>query len=296
MYFAIKKIPFKKLTVLIIALLPMTIQEAVSLSPDALTIALSIALISYILFIKFEQKTRLNVRQYILLLIMSVILSLCKIVYLPLCFLALLISADRFKSKKDKAIKLVILEAIAILLNFLWFKYATRYLIEINPGVNSFEQTQYILSNIIEYVVIIIRTISVYAKNYIFQLVGDSMLQLNANTSNIYQLILFVILVLTLLCDKSKEKISTKLKVFVGIITATIIGLIFTSIYVQWNPVGNGLIMGIHGRYFIPIALLFAILLENKFIEFKKIPYNYIFMTIVFANLNVVATMIYYFS
>lgn len=296
MYFAIKKIPFKKLTVLIIALLPMTIQEAVSLSPDALTIALSIALISYILFIKFEQKTRLNVRQYILLLIMSVILSLCKIVYLPLCFLALLIPADRFKSKKDKAIKLVILEAIAILLNFLWFKYATRYLIEINPGVNSFEQTQYILSNIIEYIVIIIRTISVYAKNYIFQLVGDSMLQLNANTSNIYQLILFVILVLTLLCDKSKEKISTKLKVFVGIITATIIGLIFTSIYVQWNPVGNGLIMGIHGRYFIPIALLFAILLENKFIEFKKIPYNYIFMTIVLANLNVVATMIYYFS
>lgn len=122
------------------------------------------------------------------------------------------------------------------------------------------------------------------------------MLQLNANTSNIYQLILFSILILTLLCDKSKQKISTKLKLFVGFVTATIIGLIFTSIYVQWNPVGNGLVMGIHGRYFIPIVLLCAILLENKLIEFKKIPYNYIFMTIVLANLNVVATMIYYFS
>ena len=296
MYFAIKKIPFKKFTVLIIALLPMTIQEAVSLSPDALTIAISIALISYILFLKFEQKIKLSMKQYFLLIIMCIILSLCKIVYLPLCFLAWLIPIDRFKNKKDKAIKIFILEAIAITLNFVWFKYATRYLIEINPGVNSLKQTQYILNNIIEYIVIVIRTISVYAKGYLFQLVGDSMLQLNANTSNIYQLILFSILILTLLCDKSKQKISTKLKLFVGFVTATIIGLIFTSIYVQWNPVGNGLVMGIHGRYFIPIVLLCAILLENKLIEFKKIPYNYIFMTIVLANLNVVATMIYYFS
>lgn len=274
----------------------MTIQEAISLAPDALTIAMSIALISYILFLKYEQETKLSLKQYLLLIGMCLILALCKIVYLPLCFLVLIIPKERFKDGKDKFMKIFILELVAIVFNLLWFKYATRYLIEINPEVNSLGQTQYILSNILEYIIIIIRTVNMYGKNYLFQLVGSEMLQLNANTSNVYQLILFLVLILTLLLDNSKQKISTKFKAFIGFITIIIIGLIFTSIYIQWNPVGSNLVNGIQGRYFIPIILLLSVLLENRFIEIKKVPYKYIFMTFALANLNIIATMIYYFS
>ena len=51
-YLAIKIIPVKKMAIFIIMFFPLVIQEAISLSPDALTIAITAFLIAYVLNLK----------------------------------------------------------------------------------------------------------------------------------------------------------------------------------------------------------------------------------------------------
>ena len=60
-------------------------------------------------------------------------------------------------------------------------------------------------------------------------------------------------------------------KIIITLVILAIIALIFTSLYVQWTTVGSKSILGIQGRYFIPILPLAAILIgsvikvENKY-------------------------------
>lgn len=82
-YFAIKRLPFKKLAALMIALLPIGIQQAGSLSPDALTNALSIYFVSFVLSLIYRDE-KLTRKDYIMLAITSILVAIIKIIYLPL--------------------------------------------------------------------------------------------------------------------------------------------------------------------------------------------------------------------
>jgi uncharacterized membrane protein len=48
-----------------------------------------------------------------------------------------------------------------------------------------------------------------------------------------------------------------------------ILGLTFSSLYVQWTPYMNDTIVGIQGRYFIPLLLPVALVLK-RFIILKN--------------------------
>ena len=91
-YFAIKVIPFKKQIVFFLGLLPLTLMEYASMSSDALTISSCIFYIAYILYLKYDDnKNKLTKKDIVLLTIMTIVVSLCKIVYIPLALLLFII-------------------------------------------------------------------------------------------------------------------------------------------------------------------------------------------------------------
>ena len=55
-YFSIRYIPFLKKFIMFVSLLPITMQEAVSLSPDSITIGFAAFLFSYVMFLSYERK------------------------------------------------------------------------------------------------------------------------------------------------------------------------------------------------------------------------------------------------
>ena len=78
-----------------------------------------------------------------------------------------------------------------------------------------------------------------------------------------------------------------------------IILLIFTSLYVQWTPLKNDVIIGIQGRYFIPILifvpLIFIGLFKKKNIKFDESKINpYIFGFIIFQLINAITMVLLY--
>ena len=91
LYFAIKLMPFGKKLLLIPAMIPIAIEGFTSLSPDAMTISVAFFYIAYILHLAFGTKEQLGIKEKVILLISSIVIALCKIVYIPLVGLILII-------------------------------------------------------------------------------------------------------------------------------------------------------------------------------------------------------------
>ena len=282
-YFSIKYIPYKKHLVLFVSFLPITLQEAASLSPDALAISLSIFYISYILKIRNDNKMIQN-KQMFILLIISILLSLCKIVYLPLCLLLLLIPKKLYNSKKKFIIYNLIVIGISTILNLVWLKYTSRYLVAFSQS-NSSEQLKYILTNPIFYFLTIINTLDTYLLNWLLDIGGRALGLFKIKTSILTVLPTLYIMVKLIVGEKNDKNNEYNIIeiVFILIMILSIIMLIFTSLYLQWTPLKSNIIEGIQGRYFIPLIIPISYIFIKKEKE-KSINANLI-MFIIFSNL-----------
>ena len=257
-YFSIKYLPAKKELALFIFLLPITLQEAISLSPDAITIGVSSLFVSMILAFRYNKDKMLSKKELFFLALLAIILSLCKIVYLPICFLLFLLPSSCFKSKKHKYIYTIFIISIATILNLIWLDISSLYLNAFHHRSNSSLQLEYIISNPLKYLATFINTLDVYLVNYLVTMVGGQLGPLTINTSTPIVIITLIILFYLIVSNNKKYFLNIKERVFMIIIVLIVVALVFTSIYMQWNSVENKIIEGIQGRYFIPLLLLLA--------------------------------------
>ena len=51
--------------------------------------------------------------------------------------------------------------------------------------------------------------------------------------------------------EEIKNKFKTYQLVWISLVCLAIIGLIFTSLYIQWTNIGSTSILGVQGRYFL---------------------------------------------
>lgn len=297
-YFAIKYIPFNKILVVVVALLPITMQEFASLSSDALTIAISVFFVAYILHLRFDDNIKtLSRKDWWILIISMVTVSMSKIVYLPLCLLVFLIPENKLNSRKDKILKLGSLFIGVTILNLLWLVYSSRFLIEYNIGVNSKQQVLFILKNPIEYCFIMLRTLVTYFQSWWLGLVGYDLGIFGLHTINISYIFAFslsIVLIVLFLVNEDKDiKIDKITRIIFAFVFVCVVVLIFTSLYVQFNKVRNTAIIGIQPRYFVPLLLLIPIILNNKILVFnKKVDYKYFLMYIVFLSIHTLSFII----
>ena len=85
LYFAIKLMPFGKEILLLVMCVPIAVEGLTSLSPDGLTISMCLLFVAYIFNLVFNEKIeKITVKHKIIIGILGIIISLCKIVYLPL--------------------------------------------------------------------------------------------------------------------------------------------------------------------------------------------------------------------
>ena len=296
-YMAIKLIPTKKIVVVFVSLLPITIQEIVSLSCDALLISMSIFYISYILYLKYDKtKQSIGKKEIIILAVSSVIISLCKIVYLPICLLLLLLPKEKFKTNKIRIITIVSIICISILLNLIWLVYCSRFLIPFNEGVNSKEQIIYVLQHPINYLLIFFRTINEFNQINVVGLVGEGLGVYDAQSSVIFIYPALVIATMLFIVNDQNDNIvfdkKTKIICLLVFIITTI--LMYTSVYVQWTSVYSQLIYGIQSRYFLPILLLSSIILNNdKLLYNGSLSKRYILLFMLFLNINTISVILY---
>ena len=293
--FSLKKIPFKKTTLMCITMLPMTFQIAVSMSADCMTMGVSLALISYVLSLIHDKDKKIDKKDLTIIAILSIVLALCKIIYLPICLIVFFIPKNKFESLKDKYLKLSLIFIITVLFNFIWLTLASQYLAALN---NSGKQLEYIFSNIFNYAYIIINTLIQNSGGYINTMVGKSLGMFCVEISSIYIYLILLIFVFLILFD-NKNVINNKyLKIGCLIIFILVFGLMATSLYLDWTSYKANIIDGIQGRYFLPILILVFIMMSNKSFEIKNnkiFNKNLLLLIMLIINFYVINTISLYY-
>lgn len=297
LYFAMKLMPFGKKIFLVIMAIPIAVEGFTSLSSDAMTISIAMLLIAYIFNIIFNyNKKMVTWKDKVILGALCIIIALCKIVYLPLVGLLLLLPREKFTSKKDKIVTIIVLITIATIINLSWLYVSSQYLAEYKEG-RPVEQVQKLLTNPIEFFKIVFHSINLNGNKYLMSMFGG---ELGLNEHVILHTItpyvfLFLCLTLGIIDNDIKHKLSRFQNWIIALIILAITALIFTSLFIQWTPTENTSIAGIQGRYFLPFLPLAILLMGNLKIKAdykEETTVKFISITILLMQINVILSIL----
>ena len=251
-------IPYGRKFLFLAMVFPLTLQEMAAISPDGFTISLALLLFSYVLYIRCREG-KIKKRDIVVLVTVCLLLSLCKIVYFVLVLLVLLIPKEKYENKKNRAIFNASVIIASIAANLVWLKISSGYLMEFQPGVDSFAQVRGIFSNPFNYYLVVVRTLLENSVFYVQSMIGSYMGSMNIVITP-FVCTSYLIMLVALMVGNSERMpdIRKADKYILFSIFVLCSALIFTSLYVQWTSLGNDMVVGIQGRYFTPIIPVLA--------------------------------------
>jgi uncharacterized membrane protein len=245
-----------RLVLALVALLPMSLYEAASLSADGFTIATAILTAAAFYRITFRQGFGSRVEQC-LVIFSSVLLSLSKLVYCPFVLLAMMIPPSRFGSTRRYAgfVAAALGVNAAALVLWMWHFHGLPR-INSDPAVNGGLQIRFILQHPGHLVPLLITTAHAWWYGIFRGMVGIF-------GWNEYPLPLAIIVISYLLLLAAIGIERPRLRRVVGVsLAVAVLGVLAIGAgdYIEWTPVGDSRIWGIQGRYFIPMLPLLVFL------------------------------------
>ena len=270
MYYSIKKIPFGKSLLFSLCLLPMVTHLVCSYSYDGMIIAMSFLLTSYLLNMIYLED-RISKKDFLIVFILSILLSPCKIVYASICFLSFLIPKKNMSEFKYKYLPqaLCIIGAIfsIFIVQFANLSVAggqSNYITWADaPGYT----LGWALANPSGAIHIFAKTIKKYGASYLTRMLGSSLGWLRVEIPWYVILGFIVIIFMAMVNDKNEDiKIKNTHKVWTLMLCLGSSLLIMYSMFTGHTPQGWDVIEGIQGRYFIPLLPMFYLVIRNNFI------------------------------
>jgi uncharacterized membrane protein len=296
LYLAIKLTPVMKWVFLLLGLMPMSIYEAASFSSDGFNIAISFLLIAFIFKLALDDNIiKIHRNQILLLILLGALLALSKQVYVLILFLFFMIPLHKYQSRKNQVINFAGIFIISIIILMIWRLLAAGIYVPISNQISVLGQLSFIISNPLSYLGIFLNTILQNLTYYLTTFVGsfgwiDN--GLDTPLPNILVYLYIIALIFAALTDNVDININLNQKV-VSVFTYLItFASIFTLEYLMWTVVANKSIDGVFGRYFIPIAPMFFLLLHNKRIKDLK-GKNLFIVLFALIVLSISAYMIY---
>lgn len=240
---------------LILALMPMSIFQAASNSPDVLVNSLSFLLIALILSLIVARQEKIPLKIFGLIGLVVLLLSAIKPVYTLIACLILVVPVKRFGSLRRFVPLICSLAVLAIGPFMIWN--------QIDPGGAGFsahpasiEQVHFITHDPLAFIRFfshsLVQSIIPMQKMFVGVLGWlDTPLPVY-----VYPLYLCALVLAAILCDNPATKISISTRVYSFLIFLGIVVAIYLYNFVFWTPVGAKQIEGVQGRYLIPIAPL----------------------------------------
>jgi Predicted membrane protein len=269
-YLALNIMPGFKKAFILAMLLPISVQQAIGINQDYLTNALFFLLTALLIKEIFDKdkSRKIDNKAIIKILIISILLSFCKIVYSSVVILALLIPSERFKNRKSESIIKLLIISIPMILT-------GGQLLKAAPGRNSHSSAvdQYNIMYVVNYP---IDSIKVYINTAVNRICLDLLNGLLsgfgwctkwANSSGLSGYIPMIIYSTFIISsDEDDCKLNKKQRIYLLGIAMLIIGLLYTAMFYLTN-VGESSILGLQSRYFIPVVILLYMMCSNEKIK-----------------------------
>lgn len=261
-YFAIKIIPIHKYVLLLVALMPMTLYEASSLSADSLNLALSFLTISFFLHLAMV-KNKIHTKDILISLLLIFALVFSKQAYAIMALLFLMIPKEKFKNNIKKIALFLIITLPSLISMIIWnLLFKGLYASQRSGLVSSDYNIHFILSNPLNFPTILTNTLVYTFPGYITTFVGIFRGNIYSLPLHLIYLYCMVLIVVSLL-DNSKYKLSFKQKIIPLFIFSVVSVSAFLFEFITYTSIGSNIIEGIQGRYFIPVVPLLLLLSYN---------------------------------
>lgn len=278
-YIGLRQIPFSKLMYMVVGISPIVLHQVCGFSYDAVIYGLSFLFIGMVLKLIYQSEN-VTWKEIAVLAVIGAFFAPSKSgAYLPICFLACLIPAKKFASKKKY------LAGIGTALAVPTAAFGVNFI------VNSMKTIGTAAQNVVEWtgtakVTYTISDVIMHPKGFAFILVrtfvekGDSLIMSTfgsiMGSYNIYMftpwVVAFIILLLVANLKPEEEEmfLDAKHKIWMGLLVLGSIVLVAVGMFIGWTPNDSGVIEGIQGRYFIPVLPMIMLILRNKTIVIKK--------------------------
>lgn len=257
--------------ILLVASIPMNFHQAASFSYDMLLNAMSILIISYLLYL-YHEADHVHWKETLITLVIAVIFVPIKVVYGVFLALFWFIPISKFRGKIDRLLKCLCISIIPFAFAFL--ARIEVIITKFNPytahvsGMGAGKVVCYGINDIFntpgKILMLFIRTIVNRGKGWFLSIFGYSMagLSIYISTYLIYGCI--IILVLAIWYYSSNMPGGCILFNSVMFITCLCgISMVIMAMYVC-TPNTSGLIQGVQGRYFIPFLFPFIACFSSK--------------------------------
>lgn len=276
-YYAIRKVPVGKLTLFLIGILPISLQQAASMSYDGMINGIAMLYLAYNVY-AFYGGRRLEVSDIAVIALTGSLMATVKGgTYIPLCLLPLMLLWTRKDLLKEEKLSIV---SMVGLFMFAFAKdrlIGTLSTLSVSQGaaIGGAKSKEvytfgYLLRRPVRLIGLYVNTIHEQGSEQLRNLFGGNLAWRDINID--WYLVIFLIILILLSCIRQgKEKYIPRIdKAYMGILALGSYGLIELSMLLVWTPVTYNYITGAQGRYFIPFLFLILLCLRNSFFTVKK--------------------------
>lgn len=256
----IYKLPKHKLFATIVLLCPVVLSYASSFSADNMTLVSIFLMTSYVLYY-IHTKEKIKKKDYVILGILTFIVAISKIAYLPVVGILIFLPKECFEDTKRKWIYSILFIIFGLAVAIWWMKVAA---ISATGGDPTYTNT-WIYSNPIGYLIVLFRTTVYNAWDYIENIFAGHFLCHNqVSPYSIVPITYVAIAIMAYFNDENKEKTTMMQKLITFGIIAFSYLLISTAMYVYNTSFKNGIIVGVQGRYLVPLLLMVVFFGNSK--------------------------------
>ncbi|MDL2238258.1 DUF2142 domain-containing protein [Christensenellaceae bacterium OttesenSCG-928-K19] len=318
-FFAIKIAPKFKLYLSVFSLMPIAIMIAGSYNPDGMTYGLGLLAGAFFIDMYFNKSYQVSWKQILIFTLVLGLLLLNKFSLAPLCLLLFFVPVHRFCTKRTKYLGSILcfaITAIAGIFAVWWMTNSSASGSAMNldtgsateQGANVGEQLSFLISNPSA-------AVSIFSKNIINGIGRDLMQlftlgQLSYTVYSIVAIVYFAFLAVVgfsytryeynreLSIGNTRVSLLNRIMILLVIFASVLVT--YLALYLTWSPVGGDAVMGVQGRYFVPLFVLLPFLGQNIYPLVQKESYersqiNIQFMAALFTAFTLLVTLQEYY-
>jgi uncharacterized membrane protein len=268
---AIRVTPAMRWAFVLLALMPMNLFQAASISPDTMLNGLSLLILAFFLRL-IIQKEKFDLKTFFVLSGLGVGLAFCKPNYVVLMGLFLVVPITRFNSKKKFFLTGLALIVIVIIAAYLSLQIGKDQFMQFrgNGGAQPNDQVNFLIQHPARIFTIFWKSIRILGLVYLQSYIG-LLGWLDTPLPNFIYYTYPFFLFLAVLSDPNDQ---VKLKIYQRFIFATIPAIaffmIFLALYITWTKYRQSWVDGLQGRYLIPIIPPALVAIYNNSREIIK--------------------------
>lgn len=269
-YYSLKNLPRFKNIIFVVALLPIFLHQGMGINQDWLTNAMGIAIIAYIIKIKYLYD-KIKIKNILILSVMAVSIAFCKFGYFFVTLLALAIPNDKFKNKKIGIIFKVLIIIVPAFIAYLQNSGAINNAANVESE-NNYYALSYAIENPFKIINIFWNTFVQRGKLDLLSGLSDGFGISTKWLDSIASFIVGNICLILILTAKNEDEKKIKLseRIFLFFTFGVIFGVIYCSLFFTWTVKGSETVSGLQPRYFIIPALLLYMSLDNDILRINK--------------------------